>query len=141
MSATLTVKGLKAGVGEKEILHGIDLVINPGETHVFMGPNGAGKSTLGNAIMGHPAYEVTEGSIQYGDLDLLEGKTDEANELQITKIYASLAKYFPSWVGYNMAKCGGCIRGCVSMLEKKGGCMEGRFHEPLRTKKPWRLDR
>ena len=71
MSATLTVKGLKAGVGEKEILHGIDLVINPGETHVFMGPNGAGKSTLGNAIMGHPAYEVTEGSIQYGDLDLL----------------------------------------------------------------------
>ncbi len=51
MSATLTVKGLKAGVGEKEILHGIDLVINPGETHVFMGPNGAGKSTLGNAIM------------------------------------------------------------------------------------------
>ncbi len=77
MSATLTVKGLKAGVGEKEILHGIDLVINPGETHVFMGPNGAGKSTLGNAIMGHPAYEVTEGSIQYGDLDLLEETADK----------------------------------------------------------------
>ncbi len=77
MSATLTVKGLKAGVGEKEILHGIDLVINPGETHVFMGPNGAGKSTLGNAIMGHPAYEVTEGSITYGDLDLLEETADK----------------------------------------------------------------
>ena len=77
MSATLTVKGLKAGVGEKEILHGIDLVINPGETHVFMGPNGAGKSTLGNAIMGHPAYEVTEGSIQYGDLDLLAETADK----------------------------------------------------------------
>jgi hypothetical protein len=40
-----------------------------------------------------------------------------------------------------MAKCGGCIRGCVSVLEKKGGCMEGRFKEPLRTKKPWKLDR
>ena len=41
----------------------------------------------------------------------------------------------------DMAKCGGCIRACVSMLEKKGGCMEGRFQEPLRTKKAWRLDR
>jgi len=40
-----------------------------------------------------------------------------------------------------MAKCGGCIRGCVSMLEKKGGCMEGRFNEPLRKGKPWKLDR
>lgn len=77
MAATLEVRGLKAAVGEKEILHGIDLTINPGETHVFMGPNGAGKSTLGNAIMGHPAYEVTEGTITYGDLDLLEETADK----------------------------------------------------------------
>lgn len=76
-----------------------------------------------------------------GSLDLLEGKTDVANEQEIMKVYSALAKYFPSWVGYNMAKCGGCIRACVSMLEKKGGCMEGRFHEPLRTKKAWKLDR
>lgn len=76
-----------------------------------------------------------------GVLDLLEGKTDIADEQQIIKIYTSLATYFPSWVGYNMAKCGGCIRACVSVLEKKGGCMEGRFKEPLRTKKPWKLDR
>ena len=76
-----------------------------------------------------------------GALDLLEGKTDVADEAEIMKVYTALQKYFPSWVGYNMAKCGGCIRGCVSMLEKKGGCMEDRFHEPLRTKKPWRLDR
>ncbi len=76
-----------------------------------------------------------------GDLDLLEGKTT-ASEAEIMKVYGALEKYFPSWVGYNMAKCGGCIRGCVSMLEKKGGCMEGRFKEPLRTrKKPWKLDR
>ena len=77
-----------------------------------------------------------------GDLDLLEGKTDIANEKEILKVYGALERYFPSWVGYNMAKCGGCIRGCVSMLEKKGGCMEGRFKEPLRTrKKPWKMDR
>ena len=74
-----------------------------------------------------------------GDLDLLEGKA-EADENQIMKVYGSLEKYFPSWVGYNMAKCGGCIRACVSMLEAKGGCMEGRFKEPLRTGKAWKLD-
>ncbi len=76
-----------------------------------------------------------------GDLDLLEGKTDVADEQEILKVYTALQKYFPSWVGYNMAKCGGCIRACVSMLEKKGGCMEGRFRAPLRTGKPWKLDR
>ena len=76
-----------------------------------------------------------------GSLDLLEGKEVTANEKEIMKVYTALQKYFPSWVGYNMAKCGGCIRGCVSMLEKKGGCMEDRFKAPLRTGKPWKLDR
>ena len=76
-----------------------------------------------------------------GALDLLEGKTQIADEHEIMKVYTALQKYFPSWVGYNMAKCGGCIRACTSMLEKKGGCMEGRFEKPLRTKKPWKLDR
>ncbi len=76
-----------------------------------------------------------------GVLDVMEKDGVKADENQITKVYGALAKYFPSWVGYNMAKCGGCIRACVSMLEKKGGCMEGRFKEPLRTKKAWKLDR
>ncbi len=75
-----------------------------------------------------------------GDLDVLEGKA-QADENQIMKVYTALEDYFPTWVGYNMAKCGGCIRACVSMLEKKGGCMADRFKEPLRTKKAWRLDR
>jgi ferredoxin len=76
-----------------------------------------------------------------GMLDLLEGVTNEANEKEVMKVYTELEKYFPSWVGYNMAKCGGCIRACVSMLEKKGGCMADRFKEPLRTGKAWKLDR
>jgi ferredoxin len=76
-----------------------------------------------------------------GALDLMEGVTDIANEDEIMKVYGALQKYFPSWVGYNMAKCGGCIRGCVSMLEKKGGCMADRFEQPLRTGKAWKLDR
>ncbi|MBE6613061.1 MAG: hypothetical protein E7632_11265 [Ruminococcaceae bacterium] len=77
-----------------------------------------------------------------GNLDLMEKDGVEANEKEIMKVYNSLAKYFPSWVGYNMAKCGGCIRACVSRLEKGDGCMAGRFEEPLRTRtKPWKLDR
>ncbi|MBR4865841.1 MAG: hypothetical protein IKU11_04075 [Clostridia bacterium] len=75
-----------------------------------------------------------------GELDVLEGK-GEANEESVTNVYKALAGYFPNWVGYNMAKCGGCIRACVSMLEKKGGAMENRFKAPLRTKKEWKLDR
>ena len=76
-----------------------------------------------------------------GALDLMEGITNVANEHEVMKVYTALQKYFPSWVGYNMAKCGGCIRACVATLEHKGGCMEGRFERPLRTKKPWKLDR
>ena len=75
-----------------------------------------------------------------GDLDLLEGKAP-ANEQEIMKVYSALEKYFPTWVGYNMAKCGGCIGACVSMLEKKGGCMEGRFKTLFRSKPRWKMDR
>ena len=77
-----------------------------------------------------------------GSLDLLEDFDNKmaATEQDVKKVYNALAKFFPSWVGYNMAKCGGCIRACVSMLEKKGGCMEGRFHNPLRTGKAWKMD-
>ncbi|MBQ9366991.1 MAG: hypothetical protein IJT83_04370, partial [Victivallales bacterium] len=75
-----------------------------------------------------------------GDLDLFAGKKP-ASEAEIIKVYKALAKYFPSWLGYNMAKCGGCIRACVSMLEKPGGCLAGRFHNPLRTGKAWKMER
>ncbi len=65
MKELLNVKNLKAQVGDKEILKGIDLKINVGEIHVFMGPNGAGKTTFANAIMGNPIYDVPEGEIYY----------------------------------------------------------------------------
>ena len=62
----LEVKNLHAKIGEKEILKGIDLVINDGETHAIMGPNGSGKSTLSAVLVGNPLYEVTEGEAYFG---------------------------------------------------------------------------
>lgn len=59
------------------------------------------------------------------------------NEVNAAKAFKA---YTPCWVGYAMAKCGGCIRGCVSMLEKNG-CLKDKFENPLRTGKAWRLDR
>lgn len=61
----LNINNLVVRVEEKEILHGIELDIKPGETHVLMGPNGAGKSTLGYALMGNPRYEITGGEIVF----------------------------------------------------------------------------
>jgi len=71
------ISGLKASVEGKEILKGVDLSIQGGEVHAVMGPNGTGKSTLASAIMGHPKYEVTEGSITLNGEDVLEMEVDE----------------------------------------------------------------
>jgi len=73
----LEIRGLRASSGEKEILHGIDLTIGKGETHVIMGPNGAGKSTLTSLIMGDPSYSATEGSVLFRGEDLLSLRADE----------------------------------------------------------------
>ena len=67
----LEIKNLHASIAGKEILRGIDLTVNAGEVHAVMGPNGSGKSTLAQVLAGHPAYEVTEGSVTYDGKDLL----------------------------------------------------------------------
>lgn len=77
MSELLRTEGLSVCVEEKEILHEIDLTINPGETHVLLGPNGAGKSTLGYALMGNPRYEVTGGKIFLNGQDITEDTADK----------------------------------------------------------------
>ena len=78
MSAPLLqIEGLSVRVEDKEILHGIDLQIKKGETHVLMGPNGAGKSTLGYALMGNPRYTVREGEIWFDGKNITEEAVNE----------------------------------------------------------------
>jgi len=73
----LEIKGLRANIGENEILKGVDLTVKKGEIHAVMGPNGSGKSTLAQVIAGHPAYTVTGGSITYEGNDLLDLEPEE----------------------------------------------------------------
>ncbi|MCT2088449.1 Fe-S cluster assembly ATPase SufC [Micrococcus terreus] len=79
--STLEIKDLHVSIetenGPKEILKGVSLTVNTGETHAIMGPNGSGKSTLAATIAGHPRYEVTSGSITLDGQDVLEMDVDE----------------------------------------------------------------
>lgn len=77
MSETLKITDLHVSVEGKPILKGVNLEIRRGETHALMGPNGSGKSTLGFAIMGHPSYEVTGGSIELDGQDVLAMEPNE----------------------------------------------------------------
>jgi len=77
MTETLKIENLHVSVDGKPILNGVNLTIRRGETHALMGPNGSGKSTLGFAIMGHPGYEVTEGTIELDGQDVLSMEPNE----------------------------------------------------------------
>ena len=68
----LKIENLHAGIDGKEILKGINLQVNAGEVHAIMGPNGSGKSTMSNVLVGHPSYQVTEGSVTFKGKNLLD---------------------------------------------------------------------
>lgn len=73
----LKIEDLHVSIEDKEIVKGFNLEINGGEIHAVMGPNGTGKSTLASAIMGHPSYEITKGTVTFNGEDVLEMDVDE----------------------------------------------------------------
>ena len=75
--ADLEIKNLHVRTEDREILRGVDLAVNRGEIHALMGPNGSGKSTLANTILGHPAYEITEGEILFKGEPLTEADPED----------------------------------------------------------------
>ncbi len=77
----LKIDNLHANIGNKEILKGLNLHINPGEVHAIMGPNGAGKSTLSSVLVGHPAFSVTKGSIHFEGADISDLEAEERARL------------------------------------------------------------
>jgi Fe-S cluster assembly ATP-binding protein len=76
-AALLSIAGLNARIGEREVLRGINLEVAAGEVHAIMGPNGSGKSSLSNVLAGKPGYEVTNGSVSYQGQDLLALPAEE----------------------------------------------------------------
>ena len=79
----LEIKDLYVSADEKQILKGVDLIVNEGEVHALMGPNGNGKSTLLAAIMGDPSYRVDSGSITYDGQDILSMPVNERSKAGI----------------------------------------------------------
>jgi Fe-S cluster assembly ATP-binding protein len=75
--AKLEIKNLHVEIEGKEILKGVNLLVNSGEVHAIMGPNGTGKSTLASALMGHPKYEITSGEAFLDGENILEMEVDE----------------------------------------------------------------
>ena len=90
-ASTLEIKDLHVEIEGNEILKGVNLTIKGGEFHAVMGPNGTGKSTLASAIMGHPKFEVTKGSVHLDGEDVLEMEVDER-----AKAGLFLAMQYPS---------------------------------------------
>ena len=79
----ISIRNLHVSIDGKEILKGVNLIVRQGEVHALMGPNGTGKSTLAYTLMGHPAYEVTQGEVNFKGQNILELEPDQRAHLGI----------------------------------------------------------
>jgi Fe-S cluster assembly ATP-binding protein len=119
MTADLIIKNLHVSIDGQEILKGVDLEINKGEIHAIMGPNGSGKSTLANTLMGHPAYEVTEGEIWFKGQNVIELAPDERSRLGLFLAFqypssipgVSVANFLRTAINSRRAKSEGSSKG------------------------------
>ena len=119
--AELEIRNLHVSAEDKEILRGLDLDVEKGKVHALMGPNGSGKSTLANAVMGHPNFEVTEGTITFKGEDMTEADPDERSR-------AGLFMAFQ----YPVAIPGVSVSKYLRMILNTG--REGRGEKPLKLK-------
>jgi len=128
------IENLHASIEDKEILKGVDLTVNAGEVHAIMGPNGSGKSTLANVLAGHPAYEVTEGSVRFFGEDILELAPEERAHLGIF-----LAFQYPTVIpGVSMANF---LRMAVTNTRKARAAANGGETAPFTPREFRRLMR
>ncbi len=108
----LKIENLHVEIDGSEIIKGLNLEVGQGEIHAIMGPNGSGKSTLANVLMGHPRYEVTEGSVTFFGQDVFELEPDER-----AKLGMFLAFQYPSEVpGVSVANF---LRTAVNSVREK----------------------
>lgn len=119
------IRDLHAKTEEKPILKGVNLTINPGETHALMGPNGSGKSTLASVIMGNPVYEVTGGEVIFQGQNILEMEPDERARLGLF-----LAFQYPVAIpGISVAKF---LKGAADARFGQGNVKTGVFLKQVR---------
>ena len=113
----LELKNLHISVDAKEIIHGVSLIVPPGEVHAIMGPNGSGKSTLANTLMGHPKYQITKGKIKLDTLDITNLAPDKRAR---AGLFLSM-QYPPEIPGVSIA----------NFLRLSAGAMRGQNQNPI----------
>ena len=127
---------------ENEILNGIDLTVSPGEVHAIMGPNGSGKTTLAYALMGHPAYVVTGGSVTWQGRDILKLSPDKRSRLGMFLAFQyptaipglSVASFIRSALNAKLQGVDKDPNVDVTDLIKGGGLNMGQFRRLMRDK-------